>query len=91
MPGIHALCLIGAWPKTSIMMPSLFTRRFLFIIFLIVARVSAVTSVSDVFLFSYFVGNGEDGLHLATSVDGFKREVLRDGASFLEPVVGKHQ
>lgn len=43
----------------------------------------------EVFLFSYFVRNGEDGLHLATSEDGLKWTALRDGASFLTPVVGE--
>lgn len=44
-----------------------------------------------VFVFSYFVRNGEDGLHLATSEDGLKWTALRDGASFLTPVVGENK
>jgi len=40
-------------------------------------------------LFSYFVGNGEDGLHLASSTDGYKWESLCGGKSFLAPKVGK--
>lgn len=40
------------------------------------------------YLFSYFTGRGEDGLHLAWSGDGLKWNALRDGASFLEPRVG---
>lgn len=42
-----------------------------------------------VYLFSYFTGNGEDGLHLAYSTDGIKWENLKDGASFLTPQIGK--
>lgn len=42
----------------------------------------------EVFLFSYFVGNGEDGLHLATSTDGYNWEALADGKSFLTPTAG---
>lgn len=41
------------------------------------------------YLFSYFTGNGEDGLHLAWSRDGFAWEALRGGASFLKPEVGE--
>jgi len=42
----------------------------------------------DVFLFSYFKGNGEDGLHLASSPDGLKWTPLNNDASFLKPAVG---
>ena len=40
------------------------------------------------YLFSYFKGNGEDGLHLAWSADGLKWESLKNDQSFLQPVVG---
>jgi hypothetical protein len=40
------------------------------------------------YLFSYFVGNGEDGLHLASSADGLTWTALRGGASYLTPTVG---
>lgn len=40
------------------------------------------------YLFSYFVGNGEDGLHLAWSSDGLKWDALKQGKSFLTPEVG---
>ena len=43
----------------------------------------------DILLFSYFTGNGEDGLHLAYSFDGLKWEALNDNKSFLTPQVGK--
>lgn len=41
------------------------------------------------FLFSYFTGNGEDGLHLAYSRDGYAWTALNDGRSFLRPTAGK--
>ncbi|MCC7490774.1 MAG: glycoside hydrolase family 43 protein [Fimbriimonadaceae bacterium] len=41
----------------------------------------------EVFLFSYFRGNGESGLHLAWSEDGRHFSALREGASFLAPSV----
>jgi beta-galactosidase len=40
-------------------------------------------------MFSYFTGNGEDGLHLAYSSDGLKWEMLNNGQSFLTPEIGK--
>lgn len=40
-------------------------------------------------MFSFFVGNGEDGLHLAYSPDGYTWEALADGKSFLTPTAGK--
>ncbi|WP_084148723.1 glycoside hydrolase family 43 protein [Arenibacter latericius] len=43
----------------------------------------------EVLLFSYFKGNGEDGLHLAYSEDGFVWKALKNDTSFLSPVVGK--
>ena len=41
------------------------------------------------FLFSYFVGNGEDGLHLAWSRDGYHWDRLNGGQSYLRPEVGE--
>lgn len=40
-------------------------------------------------MFTYFTGNGEDGLHLASSSDGLTWTALKDGKSFLTPTVGK--
>jgi lysophospholipase L1-like esterase len=41
------------------------------------------------FLFSYFVNNGEDGLHLAWSRDGYEWGALNAGRSYLKPEVGE--
>ncbi|MBD3274019.1 MAG: glycosyl hydrolase [Candidatus Marinimicrobia bacterium] len=40
-------------------------------------------------LFTYFKGNGEDGLHLAHSEDGLYWSALNNDISFLEPRVGE--
>jgi hypothetical protein len=57
------------------------------------AGMSILSAAQDVpetcYLFSYFTGNGEDGLHLAWSADGLKWQALKDGKSFLTPSVGK--
>lgn len=41
------------------------------------------------YLFSYFVGDSRDGLHLAYSYDGLEWTPLNDGKSFLVPQVGE--
>nr|WP_315198447.1 prolyl oligopeptidase family serine peptidase [uncultured Flavobacterium sp.] len=41
------------------------------------------------YLFSYFKENGEDGLHLACSTDGYEWKTLKNDTSFLTPEVGK--
>ncbi|MFB9079266.1 alpha/beta hydrolase fold domain-containing protein [Flavobacterium procerum] len=43
----------------------------------------------DAYIFTYFKGNGEDGLHLAYSEDGYKWNTLKNDTSFLTPEVGK--
>lgn len=45
--------------------------------------------IDSVYIFSYFKGNGEDGLHLAYSKNGYEWKALRNDTSFLKPVVGK--
>ncbi len=47
------------------------------------------TQQKDIYLFSYFIGNGEDGLHFAYSRDGLTWTALNDGKSYLTPQVGK--
>ncbi len=43
------------------------------------------------YMFSYFKGNGEDGLHLATSKDGLVWTALNHDSSLLRPQVGKEK
>jgi sucrose-6-phosphate hydrolase SacC (GH32 family) len=56
---------------------------------LLVLALAFAASARAEFLFTYFTKNGEDGLHLAVSTDGYKWEKLNDGASYLAPKVGK--
>ena len=55
-------------------------------------RPSAI-SASDLpdpsYVFAYFIGNGEDGLHLAWSRDSLAWEALGGGKSYLKPEVGE--
>lgn len=43
----------------------------------------------NAYLFSYFKNNGQDGLHLAYSYDGFKWTALKNDQSFLKPLLSK--
>lgn len=40
------------------------------------------------YLFAYFKGNGEDGMHLAHSDDGLTWRALRNDSAFFKPTVG---
>ncbi|MFT2007175.1 glycoside hydrolase family 43 protein [Pontibacter sp. 13R65] len=48
----------------------------------------AAASEEEVYLFSYFKGNG-DGLHLAYSTDGYNWQALKNDSIFLRPAAGK--
>ncbi len=61
----------------------------LFILILLSFLTSNFTNARKVYLFSYFINNSADGLHLAYSYDGLKWEPLNGGKSFLKPEVGK--
>lgn len=45
------------------------------------------SSQEEVYLFSYFKGNG-DGLHLAYSMDGYQWQALKNDSIFLKPTAG---
>lgn len=46
-------------------------------------------SINNPYLFAYFKGNGEDGLHYASSNDGYHWAALKNDHSFLVPTVSK--
>jgi lysophospholipase L1-like esterase len=50
---------------------------------------AALRATDTTYLFTYFTGNGEDGLHLAWSADGYRWQTLNDDRSILAPQVGK--
>ncbi|MEA5140361.1 glycoside hydrolase family 43 protein [Arcicella rigui] len=60
-----------------------------FVLFLLLCVVHFGQAQDKVFLFSYFVDNGQDGLHFASSTDGITWKALKGGDSFLKPNVGK--
>lgn len=57
---------------------------------LVAVQLGAASGTRDtVHLFTYFTGNGADGLHLAWSEDGYTWQALNGGRSVLAPAVGK--
>ena len=61
--------------------------RILVLLFCIFSLTSKAQN--EAYLFSYFVDNGQDGLHLAYSADGLKWTPLNNGKTYLVPIVGK--
>ncbi|PCH66869.1 MAG: glycosyl hydrolase [Bacteroidales bacterium] len=55
----------------------------------ILLLLSGCATDKEAYLFSYFTNNGHDGLHLAYSYDGHKWQILNNGQSFIQPVIGK--
>lgn len=55
---------------------------------LLISLISSAAPKDKAYLFTFFRGNGEDGLHLAYSRDGLSFTVLNNDRSFLQPVVG---
>jgi hypothetical protein len=51
----------------------------------------ARAAANEAYLFAYFTRNGEDGLHLAASADGYTWEKLCGGASVLRPTIGSKE
>lgn len=63
-------------------------RRALAAALLAVACAHGAARAAEAYLFTYFIQNGEDGLHLAASTDGYHWEKLGNGRSYLTPTVG---
>jgi len=61
--------------------------RTCFLLSLLVA-VARAAEPATAYLFTYFTKNGEDGLHLAWSADGYKWDKLNAGRPYLAPKVG---
>ncbi|MHC1763120.1 MAG: glycoside hydrolase family 43 protein [Verrucomicrobiia bacterium] len=65
------------------------TKRSLALVAAALAWIGAFTAgAGEVFLFTSFRGNGEDGLHLALSTNGYEWAAVQGDRSFLRPEVG---
>ncbi|WP_442587653.1 glycoside hydrolase family 43 protein [Pedobacter sp. AW31-3R] len=60
-----------------------------FLLFLLSIPCLKAQSKNGPYLFAYFKGNGEDGLHYAYSHDGYQWKALKDDRPFLTPTVSK--
>ncbi|HEY0743890.1 MAG TPA: glycoside hydrolase family 43 protein [Chryseosolibacter sp.] len=58
---------------------------------LLLTSVAVFGQQKDAYIFSYFKNNGEDGLHLAFSEDGYKWTALNHDSSFLKPDAGQEK
>ena len=63
-------------------------RRLLLAALLLTQAPVAPAQAPASYLFSYFINNGEDGLHLLSSSDGLRWSPVNGGRSFLYPQVG---
>jgi hypothetical protein len=68
---------------TIIRFTLLLTSTFIF------SSASAQTNTGNIYLFSYFKNNGQDGLHLAYSNNGYTFTALKNDSSFLKPILSK--
>jgi len=63
-------------------------KNLLALLFFLSTLLTSGADKGKAYVFSYFKGNGEDGLHLAYSLDGYDFKVLNNDQSFLKPAVG---
>lgn len=62
-------------------------RRLLILLIFITASDLIYSQNDKVYMFSYFINNGQDGLHYAYSKDGLTWTSLKHDSSFLQPTV----
>ena len=60
-------------------------------VFLVIILATNGSQAAEYFLFTSFRGNGEDGLHLAWSTNGYQWRSLNHDRSFLKPEVGAYK
>ena len=63
-------------------------NRLFFLLFATIFCLKSLAQNKDAYLYSYFINNGADGLHLAYSLDGYNWISLKNNKSFLTPTIG---
>ena len=63
-------------------------NRLFFLLFATIFCLKSLAQNKDAYLYSYFINNGADGLHLAYSLDGYNWKSLKNNKSFLTPTIG---
>ena len=69
-------------------MPTRMRRPLCLVVLALLLALPPAAAAQQAYVFTYFTKNGEDGLHLAWSADGYRWEKLNDGRSYLTPTVG---
>lgn len=64
-------------------------KNYLFFVIMVLGLFACSEPEPEVYLFSFFQGNGEDGLHFAYSEDGLHWTALNDNKSYLTPTAGQ--
>lgn len=64
-------------------------KKFFISLLASVCSIWMLQAQGTAYLFSYFINDSRDGLHLAYSRDGLKWTALNNGKSYLAPTVGK--
>jgi beta-xylosidase len=65
-------------------------RCFIITLLILFQFQSVISQLKDsIYMFSYFKDNGQDGLHLAYSRDGYTWKALKNDGAFLKPEVAK--
>jgi hypothetical protein len=64
-------------------------HKLLLTLFAILFSIFCKAQTDKVYMFSYFKNNGQDGLHLAYSYDGYSFTALKNDSSFLKPILSK--
>lgn len=70
---------------------SSFFKKILIVIFLICSGNLHSQTQDSIYIFSYFKGNGEAGLHLASSLNGKDWKALNNDNSFISPQLGEEK
>ena len=63
-------------------------KTFLGVYLALMVSQALAQPATPVYLFAYFKDNGQDGLHLAYSTDGYRYQALKGDSSFLKPTAG---
>ncbi|HEY5407592.1 MAG TPA: glycosyl hydrolase, partial [Ginsengibacter sp.] len=65
-------------------------KKYLFISLILFQFQPSISQTKDtVYMFCYFKDNGQDGLHLAYSLDGYTWKTLKNDSAFLKPKIAK--
>jgi len=65
--------------------------KFIRCSWILLGLVTGALAADTAYLFAYFTRNGQDGLHLGWSEDGYRWQAIQDGRSLLAPEIGSKE